>query len=107
MFVSVGVSAICWDIWEARNRMCFENVLINSPNDIIWPACALITYWTRLSKKELQDLLQEGARLLVHVANAKVDNLIEGVVNTDDDNPTQEEWFNGGTIFGRLHVSIG
>jgi hypothetical protein len=59
-----GVSTVCWAIWKARNRMCFENDLIISTNDIMCHASALILSWTALSKKELQDLLQEGAKLL-------------------------------------------
>jgi hypothetical protein len=53
----VGVSAICWAIWKTRNRMCFENDLIKSPNDIVCHASALILSWAGLSKTKLQDLL--------------------------------------------------
>lgn len=27
----VGVSAIYWALWKARNNKCFENILIKSP----------------------------------------------------------------------------
>ena len=45
--------------------MCFDEILIKSPNEIICHIGALISSWAGLSKKELQDLLQEGAGLLV------------------------------------------
>lgn len=44
--------------------MCFENVLIKSPVEVVCHACLLISFWVGLSKKELQDLLQ-GAKLLL------------------------------------------
>jgi hypothetical protein len=52
-----SVSAICRAIWKARNKMCFENALIKSPNKILCHACSLMTHWTCISKMELQDLL--------------------------------------------------
>jgi hypothetical protein len=68
----VGVVAICWSIWKARNKMCLENILIKSPNEILCHAYALMTYWAGLSKKELKDLLQDGAKLLMKAACAKL-----------------------------------
>lgn len=53
--------------------MCFENVIIKSPKEIICHACALMISWVGLSKKELQDLIQEGAKLLVRAASVKLD----------------------------------
>jgi hypothetical protein len=50
----MAVLAICWAIWKSRNRMCFENILIKSPNEIICHASALMILWTGLSKRELQ-----------------------------------------------------
>jgi hypothetical protein len=45
----VGVAAICWAIWKARNKACFKEILIKSPRDIICHACALMSYWAGLS----------------------------------------------------------
>jgi hypothetical protein len=56
----IGVAAICWAVWKARNKLCFEKILINSPKDIICHACALMNVWAGLRKKELQDLIREG-----------------------------------------------
>jgi hypothetical protein len=56
----VGASTICWALWKARNNVCFENIVIKSPVEIVCHACALILNWACLSKKELQDLLHDG-----------------------------------------------
>lgn len=48
-------------------------ILINSSKDIICHACALMKFWTGLSKKELQDLIQKGAKLLVRATSLKLD----------------------------------
>jgi hypothetical protein len=83
-----GVSAICRAIWKARNKMCFENALIKSPNEILCHACALMTHWAGISKKELQDLLQEGAKLLMKAACVKLGN---GDDNCDEDDDEERE----------------
>jgi hypothetical protein len=68
----VGAAAICWVLWKARNKACFENIVINSPMEIVCHACALIMKWAGLSKRELQYLLHDGAKLLLKAANAKI-----------------------------------
>lgn len=47
----VGVSAICWGLWKARNKICFDKILIKSPIDVACHASALIFSWAGLSKK--------------------------------------------------------
>ena len=37
---TVGLAAICWAIWLARNRATFELKWINSPFEIVFTACA-------------------------------------------------------------------
>jgi hypothetical protein len=68
----IGVAVICWAIWKAPNNTCFENVLIRSRRDIVCHSCALLTYLAGLSKREFQDLIQEGAKLLVRAASVKL-----------------------------------
>ena len=65
----VLVSAICWAIWKAGNKMCFDKILIKSPNEIICHASALISSWSGLSKRDLHEVLREGVRLLVRAAS--------------------------------------
>jgi hypothetical protein len=43
-----GLAAICWAIWKLRNRVCFENKLINSPCELISYAVAFMKYWAGL-----------------------------------------------------------
>jgi hypothetical protein len=72
--ICYDVAAICWAVWKARNKMCFERILINSPKDSICHACALLNVWACLRKKELLDLIREGAQLLVRArAGADLD----------------------------------
>lgn len=49
-------------------------MLVKSPNEIISHAGLLIFSWAGLGKKELQDLLQEGAKLLVRATNTRGGN---------------------------------
>nr|ACG24958.1 hypothetical protein [Zea mays] len=65
--------------------MCFDNILIKSSIDIICHAGAIIISWARLSKKEPQDLLREGARLLFRAANAGMDNQLINSIAGDKD----------------------
>lgn len=69
---SIGASAICWALWKARNNVYFENIVTKSPVEIVCHTCALIMKWAGLSKKELQDLLHDGVKLLLKVANARI-----------------------------------
>jgi hypothetical protein len=46
-------------------------MLVNSPNEIVCHAGSLVSSWEGLSKKELQDLLQECAKMLVCAANSR------------------------------------
>jgi hypothetical protein len=61
--------------------MCFEKILIKSPNEIICHVCALISSWTGLNKQDLQDLLQ-GAKLLVRAVSGR--QILGSNVEDDD-----------------------
>lgn len=64
-----GVAAICWAIWKARNKACFEKKkLIKNPLEIICHTCALLKYWARLFSEMDQEQLDEGADLMLKVA---------------------------------------
>jgi hypothetical protein len=53
----IGVSAICWAMWKARNKTCFGEIMINSSVEIIYHVSALIVSCAGLrKKKELQNL---------------------------------------------------
>jgi len=56
-----GLAAICWAIRKARNKACFEKVIIKSPLDIIYHVCALMTYWARLYVEPDREQLVEDS----------------------------------------------
>jgi hypothetical protein len=45
-FYMLGLTAVCWAIWNARNNTCFEKKHIKSPNEILFSACMFMNYWT-------------------------------------------------------------
>ena len=63
-----ALAAICWAIWKARNRACFESRWIKHPAEIVCHACSLLDFWTGLHKEEMQDQIKEGLRMLLSLA---------------------------------------
>jgi hypothetical protein len=47
--LSVGVAAVIWKIWKARNLTCFEKHWPREPVDIIHRVVYWITYWCTLN----------------------------------------------------------
>ena len=41
-----GISAICWSIWKARNRACFDRKIIRNLIEKFYQATALMRFWT-------------------------------------------------------------
>jgi hypothetical protein len=39
-----GLAAICWAIWKARNKACFEKIFHNNPIELIYHSVAFMTY---------------------------------------------------------------
>jgi hypothetical protein len=64
-----GLAAVCWAIWKARNRACFEKKYVKHPAEIVIHACALMKHWTSLCKKELQTQLTTGVGVLLAMAS--------------------------------------
>ena len=60
----VGLAAICWALWKARNAMCFEDKKIRSPTEIICMACPFLLFWTELQTGDSGKMLEEGAEAL-------------------------------------------
>jgi hypothetical protein len=61
----LGLAAVCWAIWKARNRTCFDKKHIKSPLDIIIPACVFMRYWTRLYSDESKMTIEAGVDILM------------------------------------------
>ena len=66
-FHSVGLAAICWAIWRARNLSCFEQKRIKSPTEIVCMA-SFICYWSGLQKTEDRAEIEAGAEVLKEAA---------------------------------------
>ena len=64
----LGVGAVCWAIWKARNKACFDNIIVKSPIEILCRACALMDYWAGLSKSELQEMIKVRVQALSSMA---------------------------------------
>ena len=64
-----GVAAICWAIWKARNRACFEKVIIKNHLDIVYHACALMKYWAGIFAEADKEQLEEGLNTMLEIAN--------------------------------------
>lgn len=67
-YFMVGLGAICWAIWKARNDICFDKKLIRSPTEIICTISSFLTYWTDLQAQEDKDALEGGAEALKKMA---------------------------------------
>jgi hypothetical protein len=64
----LGLAAICWAIWKARNKTCFEKKLIRDPCDIMFSACSFIHYWAGLYSEETQVVIRSGVETMMRTA---------------------------------------
>lgn len=67
-FHTLGIAAIYWSIWKARNKLCFEGKLVKSPLSIICNACELMSQWAGLYPEEDKEMLINGADLMLKIA---------------------------------------
>ena len=64
-----GISAICWAIWKARNRVCFDRKLIKNPIEIICHAGALMRFWIGLYAQVDRMMHVNGVNTMLKVAS--------------------------------------
>jgi hypothetical protein len=69
-FYTIIIAAICWAIWNVRNKITFDKHILRSPSEISYFAVALIVYWTGLQKPEDKSYLSEGAKKMAQAAAA-------------------------------------
>lgn len=50
----VVVSAVIWNIWNQRNRLCFRDSVVHTCQTVILNIISLISYWTGQMKEEVQ-----------------------------------------------------
>jgi hypothetical protein len=67
-FYVIIITAVCWAIWNVRNKITFEKHVMKSPSEISYFAVALILYWTVLQKVEDKDCLISGADKMAQAA---------------------------------------
>jgi hypothetical protein len=66
----VGVAAVMWSSWKARNMACFQQVWPSDPSVVLFRAYYWIDFWSNLQVKEGARLeLRRGAKLLEQVAS--------------------------------------
>lgn len=63
-----GLAVICWPIWKARNKACFERKLIKHLAEINCHACSFMNFWTGLFKTDLQSQMTEGIKVMLSAA---------------------------------------
>jgi len=64
----IGLAAICWAIWTARNKCCFEKKLIRSPTEIVCSISSLLKHWAGLQADQGKEELEAGAEALLKTA---------------------------------------
>ena len=60
----MGLAAICWAIWNCRNRATFEHKNLSSPFEIVFTTCMHLNYWAGLLKGERRTELERRAMIL-------------------------------------------
>ncbi|PUZ72532.1 hypothetical protein GQ55_2G401100 [Panicum hallii var. hallii] len=60
----VGLTAICWALWKARNLVCFEQKRVKTPTEIVCSASSFLSYWAGLQKTDDRAPLEAGAEAL-------------------------------------------
>ena len=70
-FHTVGIAAVCWAIWKARNKVCFEGNPLLNPIAIICHACALMSYWAGLYEGEDRKALEDGVNACMKVKTGR------------------------------------
>jgi len=61
-------ATICWAIWKARNKACFDKKLIKNPLEIVCHAGALMKFWTGLFAEMDNEALENGVNTMLKVA---------------------------------------
>lgn len=64
-FHTLGIATICWAIWKARNKLCFEGKIVQNHISIVCHACALMSYWTGLYLEKDKETLEAGVNAML------------------------------------------
>jgi hypothetical protein len=69
-FYVVIIAAVCWAIWNVRNKITFEKHVPRSPSEITYFAVALTVYWVGLQKADDKKSMIGGAEKMVQAASS-------------------------------------
>jgi hypothetical protein len=64
----LGLSTICWAVWTARSKTCFEKIRIKAPNEIALSACFFMEYRAGLYPDDVQEIIKKGAQSMIQAA---------------------------------------
>lgn len=67
--IAVGVAAVFWSLWKARNAATFHRVYPHDPSVLFFQIAYWMSYWAGLQRRGGQQRLRDVAALLVDVAN--------------------------------------
>ncbi|KAE8776688.1 hypothetical protein D1007_50672 [Hordeum vulgare] len=63
-FYTFGLAAVCWALWNCRNRATFERKKLGSPFDVVYSTCGFLTYWAGLLTGDDKLAMERGAKML-------------------------------------------
>uniref|UniRef100_A0A453SH10 Uncharacterized protein n=1 Tax=Aegilops tauschii subsp. strangulata TaxID=200361 RepID=A0A453SH10_AEGTS len=58
------LAAICWAMWNCRNRATFEHKKLRTPFVVVFPACGYMNYWAGLMEGADREAMERGAKML-------------------------------------------
>ena len=76
--LAVGMAAILWGIWKARNLACFWNKWPDEPSSVVFQICLWIQTWSSLKVK------QDGKDKLLFSAKVIEKGAMEGQLEAMD-----------------------
>ncbi|KAF7093428.1 hypothetical protein CFC21_095842 [Triticum aestivum] len=76
-FYTVGLAAVTWAIWLARNKATFEKQLNKSPFEIVYSTCSFLLYWAGLQPVEGVARLRLGVEM-IRASTTKLMAMCEG-----------------------------
>jgi hypothetical protein len=65
----VGIAAICWAIWNTRNKITFDKYETRTPCEVMFLSFALLMCWAGMQKEQGKEKLQFGASRMMEKAS--------------------------------------
>jgi hypothetical protein len=62
------LAAVRWAIWTARNKVCFNKILIKNCYELIFSACLFMCYWAWLFASDDQGMIQAGVETMMKMS---------------------------------------